>query len=176
MHNFINGSPTPAVRSATSPLRADRGHPASRGMPVKIVRRISRSGDDAPNHWRCFLDRYIEGWAEANLDKVVAATTNDYRFNDPLVGQFSRRSLPAYFEHLQARFARAGIIHAREFVFFFRGPVEASSCDRRREYFREAPRLGLTGIAFITIGDRGIATEHVTYDLNLATEVLRSVP
>jgi hypothetical protein len=38
---------------------------------------------------------------------------------------------------------------------------------------REAPRLGLTGITFITIGDRGIIAERVAYDLNLAMDVLR---
>jgi len=169
MHNVINGSPMLAERAVQPRVRADRG------KLVKIVRRLSGSVDAASNRWRYYLDRYLEGWAEADLDRVAEATANDYRFNDPLVGQFSRRSLPAYFEHLQARFARAGVIGNRDFVFFFRAPVDAPSCDRRREYFREAPRLGLTGIASITIGDRGIVAEHVTYDLNLATDVLRSV-
>ena len=32
------------------------------------------------------LDRYLEGWAEANVKKIVAATADGYRFDDPLVG------------------------------------------------------------------------------------------
>ena len=39
------------------------------------------------------LDCYREGWAEANLAKILAATTPRYRFHDPLVGSFSRWSL-----------------------------------------------------------------------------------
>jgi hypothetical protein len=176
MQNFIAGSTTQAERTATSSLRADRSRPVSRRIPVKVPRQISNSGYDASNHWRNFVDLYLDGWAEANLEKVVAATANDYRFDDPLVGQFSRRSLPAYFAHLQTRFARAGTVGIRDFVFCFRGPVDASPCGGRREYFREAPRLGLTGVASIVIGESGIAAEHVTYDLNLASDVLRHVP
>ena len=44
----------------------------------------------------------------------------------------------------------------------------------RLTFFREAPRLGLSGITFITIGERGVVAENVAYDLNLASDVLRS--
>ena len=40
-------------------------------------------------------------------------------------------------------------------------------------FFREAPRLGLSGISVITLGAHGVIAECVAYDLNLATEVLR---
>jgi hypothetical protein len=36
------------------------------------------------------LNCYLEGWAEPNLAKILAATTRNYRFHDPLVGSFSR--------------------------------------------------------------------------------------
>jgi hypothetical protein len=40
-------------------------------------------------------------------------------------------------------------------------------------FFREAPQLGLTGIARILVGPRGVMAETVSYDLNMATEMLR---
>jgi len=175
MHDIIDFSPIPAERSAPSSLRTDGRHAASRRR-VTVVRQIRDGSREAPNHWRCFLDRYLDGWAEADIDKVVAATASDYRFDDPLVGRFSRQSLPAYFETLKAQFARAGLVDPRDFVFILHGPVDAAHCNGRREYFREAPRLGLTGVASIVIGERGIAAERVSYDLNLASDVLRRVP
>ena len=46
-------------------------------------------------------------------------------------------------------------------------------CLRLPGDLREAPRLGLTGITFITLGARGVLAEKVAYDLNLASEILR---
>jgi hypothetical protein len=54
----------------------------------------------------CILARYLEGWAEANPVKIFDATAAGYCFHDPLVGSFSRRGLPEYFERLQAQFVR----------------------------------------------------------------------
>jgi hypothetical protein len=62
------------------------------------------------------LDRYAEGWAEANVDKILDATAPNYRFTDPLVGSFSGGSLHEYFDMLQASFSRAGTITKRELV------------------------------------------------------------
>ena len=39
------------------------------------------------------LDHYVEGWAEADVDKIFDATAPSYRFTDPLVGSFSGRLL-----------------------------------------------------------------------------------
>jgi hypothetical protein len=60
------------------------------------------------------LSRYLEGWAEANPAKILDATAAGYCFRDPLVGSYSRRSLPEYFECLQARFARTGSISQKD--------------------------------------------------------------
>jgi hypothetical protein len=38
--------------------------------------------------------RYIEDWAEADPAKIAEAIGEDYDFLDPLVGRFSRRTLP----------------------------------------------------------------------------------
>ena len=92
----------------------------------------------------------------------------------PLVGAFSRCSFPVYFEHLRGRFARAGAVAARDFAFSIRGPMGGALRRGRLKFFREAPRLGLSGITFITVGERGIVAENVVYDLNLASDVLRN--
>jgi hypothetical protein len=122
--------------------------------------------------WRRLLDRYLEGWAEMNFRKIFAASTHGYCFDDPLVGQFSRWNLPAYFEQLRARFARAGAAEPRDFAFVIRGPMAESLQRGTMKFCREAPRLGLTGITLITIGERGVIAESVAYDLNLASHLL----
>jgi hypothetical protein len=41
------------------------------------------------------------------------------------------------------------------------------------QLWREAPRLGLTGLSVITVGPLGVTSERVAYDLNMASEQLR---
>jgi len=119
------------------------------------------------------LDRYAEGWAEANVDKILDATAPSYRFTDPLVGSFSGRSLHEYFDMLQASFSRAGTITKRELAFFLRGPSEGRSNGKDLRFWREAPLIGLTGVAEVEIGERGVIAERVAYDGNLASDTLR---
>jgi hypothetical protein len=126
--------------------------------------------------WSRHLDWYLEGWAEANVSKIFAATAHGYRFDDPLVGAFSRWSFPVYFEHLRDRFARAGAVTVQDFAFSISGPMNGPRRRGRLKFFREAPRLGLTGVTIITIGERGIIAESVAYDLNLASDLLRDPP
>ena len=40
------------------------------------------------------------------------------------------------------------------------------------QFWREAPRIGLTGVAWIEIGELGVSAESVAYDLNMASELL----
>jgi hypothetical protein len=124
--------------------------------------------------WSRLLDWYLEGWAEGNPAKIFAATAHGYRFDDPFVGAFSRWSFPVYFEHLRGRFGRAGAITARDLAFSICGPMDGPRRRGQLKFFREAPRLGLSGVTCITIGERGIVAENVAYDLNLASDVLRN--
>lgn len=126
------------------------------------------------NVWSRLLDWYLEGWAEANLAKIFAATAHGYRFDDPCVGTFSRWSFPVYFERLQEKFARAGAVAAQDVAFVIHGPMDGPRRRGRLTFFREAPRLGLAGISVITVVERGIIAESVAYDLNLALDVLRN--
>jgi len=72
------------------------------------------------------LDRYLEGWAETDLDKILDATAPGYRFIDPLIGNFSGQSLHEYFDLLQDSLSHAGTISRFDLAFFLRGPMERS--------------------------------------------------
>jgi hypothetical protein len=119
------------------------------------------------------LDRYLEGWAEANLGKILDATAPEYRFQDPFVGSFSRRALHEYFDLLQDRLSRAGAIRRPDIAFFLRGPMDWPSHLPGVQFWREAPRIGLTGVTQIEVGERGVIAESVAYDANLASDMLR---
>lgn len=131
-----------------------------------------RDDDDggAPS-WRATLERYRAAWAEGNPISVIHATAPGYRFYDPLVGLFTRWSLPQYFDHLQTWFVGAST--PDDLAFRLHGPMDGSSSRLALRFWREAPRLGLAGIAEIQIGDRGVIAETVAYDLNLSADVLR---
>jgi len=116
------------------------------------------------------LDRYRKGWSEANPDKILHATAPGYRFRDPLVGSFSRQSLHEYFDLLQDRLSRTGTIRRPDIAFFLSGPMDGPSHPSEVRFYREAPRIGLTGVTLIEVGGQGVIAESVTYDLNLASD------
>jgi hypothetical protein len=174
MRARLSVSPTPAERCAGSGhIEDDSCGARSISCAADAGAWMRHHGRDEVSTWSHLLDRYLEGWAEANPTKIFAAAAHGYRFDDPLVGRFSRWSIPLYFERLQGRFARAGISAARDLAFFIHGPMDGPPRRRGLTFFREAPRLGLTGVTFITIGEHGVIAEAVTYDLNLALDVLR---
>jgi hypothetical protein len=64
------------------------------------------------------LKCYLEGWAEANSAKILAATAPGYHFRDPFVGSFFRPTLHEYFDLLQGRLSRAGVMRLTDVAFF----------------------------------------------------------
>jgi hypothetical protein len=150
-----------------APCRVDDAGP-------KAVRFLDRVPDQNANRTSP-LNRYIEGWAQADLEKILDATAPSYRFTDPFVGSFDGRSLHKYFDLLQDRLSCTGVISRRELAFLLQGPMKLRS-HKELQFWREAPRIGLTGVTEIEIGERGVAAERVAYDLNLASDRLcRSV-
>ena len=145
------------------PCRVDDAGP-------KVVQFLDRVRDQNANPTSP-LDRYIEGWGQADLEKILEATAPSYRFTDPFVGSFDARSLHKYFYLVQNRLSRMGPIGRRELAFFLRGPMKQRS-HKELQLWREEPRIGLTGVAEIEIGERGVVAERVAYDLNLASEIL----
>jgi hypothetical protein len=174
MRNLADDTAATARPWPRRTLREGRDRPLA-ALGVHAPARSSdpdRAGG-APTSWQILVDRYCEGWAEADPFKVIQATEPGYRFEDPLVGLFTRWSLPQYFELLQARFAAAGAVMPRDFAFVLRGPLAGSTSRLGLRFWREAPRLGLSGIAEVKVGHRGVMAERVSYDLNLASDVLR---
>jgi hypothetical protein len=170
---------TPAERTAVRSHHTIAGRLASRDLSRSVDAEDVRIPDGAHNEastWSDQLDRYLAGWAEVNPAKIFGATAHEYRFDDPLVGLFSRWSFPAYFKCLKARFARTGVVAAQDLAFSVRGPMGESPRLGRLTFFREAPLLGLTGVTLITVGERGVIAEAVAYDLNPALDVLRKRP
>jgi hypothetical protein len=119
------------------------------------------------------LDRYLEGWAVLNLEEIVDATSAGYCFRDPLVGTFSRWSLPEYFDVLMHRCSRAGAVKRRDIAFELHGPMDGLSYLGGIWFWREAPRIGLTGVTQIKVGEHGVIGESVVYEGNLASDLLR---
>ena len=95
------------------PCRADDAGP-------KVVQFLHRVRDQNANPTSP-LNRYIEGWAQTDLEKILDATAPSYRFTDPFVGSFDGRSLYKYFDLLQDRLSRTGAISRRDLAFFLQG-------------------------------------------------------
>ena len=76
------------------------------------------------------------------------------------------------FDLLQDRLSRAGAISRHDIGFFLRGPMGHPVDPERLRFCREAPRIGLTGITDVVVGEHGVIAEKVTYDLNLASDIL----
>ena len=147
----FNHHALPAQQSAAV-LHQSRNGYAPQPFAAHPVRRIANRDCDEAKDWRYILGCYLAGWNEVDPDKIVAATAPDYCFDDPFVD--AARSLILLDSHCSGRLVRR----------LRRG---------QRQYFREAPALGLTGVTTITIGELGVVAERVAYDLNLASDVLR---
>ena len=149
-----------ASRAIANPpgARLYRGAPGSSGA----------QSEGAP--WRSLV-RYITGWAQADPTMIAGAAIDEYQFHDPLVGMFTGQRLSRYFEFLHAQFDCDGV--RTQAAFYLRGPMDGCA-QGEFTFFREAPQLGLIGIARILVGPRGVMSETVAYDLNMATEMLRS--
>jgi hypothetical protein len=114
------------------PCRVDDAGP-------KVVKFLDRVRDQNANP-ASPLNRYIEGWAQTDLEKILDATAPSYRFTDPLVGSFDGRSLHKYFDLLQDRLSCMAISR-RELAFFLQGPMKLRS-HKELQFWREAHRGG----------------------------------
>src|SRR6516164_8643859 len=163
MNSAAIARPLRVSEMSRDPCRMDDAGP-------KVVQLLDKVRDQNANPTSP-LNRYIEGWAQTDLEKILDATAPSYRFTDPFVGSFDGRSLHKYFDLLKDRLSCTGAIGRRELAFFLQGPMKVRS-QNGLQFWREAPRIGLTGVAEIEIGERGVVAERVAYDLNLASDML----
>lgn len=160
------------IHTQESPLRTLHRNPLAARSRTRTWRQATRGKTEAE-----LLALYIAGWSEADPRKIADAAAVDYAFEDPLIGRFCRHSLAEYLEIVRGRFAISGAIARKDLAFILRGPTEGVAGKRTgncwREFWREAPALGLTGVARIAVTPKGIVGDAVAYDLNMATETLR---
>src|SRR5215475_10054540 len=105
----------------------------------KVVQLLDRVRDQNANRTSP-INRYIEGWGQTDLEKILEATAPSYWFTDPYVGSFDSGSLHKYFDFLKDRFSCTGAIGRRELAFFLRGPMKLRS-HKELKFWREAPRI-----------------------------------
>ena len=146
------------------------GYPVSGGLGP--VTRPATHRSVADTRWR-LLARYLEGWAEADPLKIAVGAAPGYRFDDPLVGRYSALTLPRYFGELGSRTGMKPLVGREQLSFVLSGPMDTKLGHGEVQFWREAPRLGLTGTSLITLGPNGVNFDRVAYDLNIATEQLR---
>jgi hypothetical protein len=119
-----------------------------------------------------FLLRYIEGWAEADIAKIVDAVSADYSFLDPLVGSFRRDSLADYLAVLRERVGFGSVRNQRCKVYIgaFRSPGWPAP---ELRFWRALPECGLAGTSDITMRAGRVSREVVCYEPTIAVERLR---
>jgi malate permease and related proteins len=118
------------------------------------------------------LERYLSGWAAADLAVVLSAVGPGFRFEDPLVGIFDRYGLRSYAALLRERVGFATLRSHRRKVCF--EPFPAGGRPGPGHWFwRSLPETGLAGTSTIELGPAGVQRETVCYEANLATEQLR---
>ena len=174
--NLAEGSSLVQSTALAQRLRRNASHPIARADGTRLYLEVRpawswiETGLQAEAAPCRFLVRYIRGWAHADPAMIAEAAIDRYHFHDPLVGEFSGDRLSSYFEFLHTRFDCDGV--RAQPAFHLRGPMDGC-VPGKFAFFREAPYLGLTGIARILVGTRGVISETVAYDLNMATELLR---
>ena len=148
--------------------------PVTAGSPVEWLR---HSLDQEADDWSDLLDRYLEGWAENNLgqnlfgDGARILFSTIHTWDSSRAGPFRCTS-----KGFGQEFASVGGYTAWDLGFFLHGSTDRPRSCGQLTFFREAPRLGLTGVTTITIGEHGVVAEAVAYDLNPALDVLRGRP
>src|SRR5215471_17224254 len=92
----------------------------------KVVQFLDRVRDQNANPTSP-LNRYIEGWAQTDLEKILDATAPSYRFTDPFVASFDARSPHKYFDLVQDRLSCTVPITRRSTASFLQGPMNLRS-------------------------------------------------
>ena len=118
------------------------------------------------------LERYLAGWAAADLGRIMAAVAADYRREDPLVGAFDRDDLGAYLALLCQRVG-FGALRVYRHKVWFEGAAALPALGRPLRLWRALPETGPAGISEIELGAAGVRRERLCYEANLATEQLR---
>ncbi len=134
-----------------------------------MTRLASRSNSLACSH----LADYVAVWAAADALRIRTALHRDFVLDDPLLGSFTLDRMQDYFAVVADRFAVSGPVGLQHVIFRLHGPMRSAVWPGQLLYAREAPHLGVSGSSSLELWGDLVFRDHVSYDLNMATEVLR---
>lgn len=104
------------------------------------------------------FDRYMEGWVKGDVEMVLSACAEDFVFDDPIDGRFTKADIGAYLESLPE-----GALEVTEVVSEEIGSLETAWC----WYSLKAPAgsavMSQEGAAVAKVGRDGVHSQKVTY-------------
>jgi hypothetical protein len=96
------------------------------------------------------FDRYKEGWIKGDLEMILSACAEDFVYDDPIDGRFTKAEFPAYFESLPE-----GVLEVTDVVAEEIGGLETVWCWWASE--------SQEGAALAKVGRDGVHWQKVTY-------------
>ncbi len=102
--------------------------------------------------------RYIDGWYEMDVQKLLSATTPDFLFDDPKEPEpVTRANLPGYMARWQQRVGNANEWNLQHHVREDRDGVLTDW------HWWELVGTGISGAAVVKTNDNGVFLEHIAY-------------
>lgn len=110
------------------------------------------------------LGRYAQGWTEGDTATILAATSENYVFDDPNAGQIAREDFDRYFESLKGTVAQvrgeqpdAPFMELSEVVTRVDDQVLTAWC------WWAIPGTAIQGSGLIKVDARGVVYERIAY-------------
>jgi len=104
---------------------------------------------------------YMDGWYESDAEKLLAATAEDFIFDDPAEPELvTRDMLAAYMNRWNARVERLGNTGDWELQNHI---IQDKDGIREEWHWWQLHGTGLQGSAFVRNSDAGVHFERITY-------------
>jgi SnoaL-like domain len=104
------------------------------------------------------FDRYMEGWTKGDVEMILSACADDFVFDDPIDGRFTKAEFPAYFESL-----REGVLEITDVVAEEIGGLETAWCWYSLKPQPGAALVSQAGAALAKVGRDGVHYQKVAY-------------
>jgi hypothetical protein len=104
------------------------------------------------------LDRYMEGWTKGDAEMLLGACAEDYVYDDPIDGRFTKADIGAYLESLPE-----GSLEFADVVSGEIGGLETAWCWYRLNAPTGSAVVSQEGAAVTKVGPDGVHSSKVTY-------------
>jgi hypothetical protein len=104
------------------------------------------------------FDRYMEGWVKGDVKMVLSACADDFVFDDPIDGRFTKADVGVYLESLPE-----GALEVTDVVTEEAGGVETAWCWYNLEAPTGSAVVSQEGAAVAKVGRDGVHSQRVTY-------------